>query len=93
MPVILLVVFPINALRAVFMAAWTSMMPALVGRDQVGRASSYAEAVFSLSFIVGPAIAGILVTTIGAGWTLAHRRGDVRRLGRCDDARAPPAAR
>ncbi len=70
MPVILLVVFPINCLRALFMAAWTSMMPALVGRDQVGRASSYAEAVFSLSFILGPAIAGVLVTTIGPGWTL-----------------------
>ena len=70
LPVILLVVFPINCLRALFLAAWTSMMPALVGRDQVGKASSYTEAVFSLSFIVGPAIAGILVTTIGPGWTL-----------------------
>lgn len=69
-PVILLVVFPINCLRALFLAGWTSMMPALVGRDQVGRASSYTEAVFSLSFIVGPALAGILVSTIGPGPTL-----------------------
>lgn len=70
LPVIVLVVFPINCLRSLFMAAWTSMMPALVGRDQVGRASSYTEAVFSLSFIVGPAIAGLLVSTIGPGPTL-----------------------
>lgn len=70
MPVILLVVFPINCLRALFLAGWTSMMPALVGRDQVGKASSYTEAVFSLSFILGPALAGILVTTIGPGPTL-----------------------
>jgi predicted MFS family arabinose efflux permease len=68
--VILLVVFPINCLRALFLAGWTSMMPALVGRDQVGKASSYTEAVFSLSFILGPALAGILVTTIGPGPTL-----------------------
>lgn len=70
LPVILLVVFPINCLRALFLAGWTSMMPALVGRDQVGKASSYTEAVFSLSFILGPALAGILVTTIGPGPTL-----------------------
>jgi predicted MFS family arabinose efflux permease len=46
------------------------MMPALVGRDQVGKASSYTEAAFSLSFILGPALAGVLVTTIGPGPTL-----------------------
>jgi predicted MFS family arabinose efflux permease len=45
-------------------------MPALVGRDQVGRASSWTEAVFSLSFILGPAVAGLLVATIGPGPTL-----------------------
>ena len=68
--VILLVTFPMNCLRVLFLAAWTSMIPALVGRDQVGRASSYTEAVFSLSFIIGPAIAGLLVATIGPGPTL-----------------------
>lgn len=68
--VILLVTFPINCLRVLFLAAWTSMMPALVGRDQVGRASSWTESVFSLSYIVGPAIAGLLVATIGPGPTL-----------------------
>ena len=32
MVVILLVTFPINAFRVVFLAAWTAMIPALVGR-------------------------------------------------------------
>ncbi len=68
--VIVLVAFPINCLRVLFLAAWTSMMPALVGRDQVGRAASWTEAVLSISFIVGPALAGLLVATIGPGPTL-----------------------
>jgi predicted MFS family arabinose efflux permease len=71
MAVILLVTFPVNALRVLFQAAWFSMMPALVGRERVGQASGYAEAIFSLSFILGPAIAGLLVASIGPGPTLA----------------------
>jgi predicted MFS family arabinose efflux permease len=66
MAVVLLVTFPINALRVVFLAAWTAVMPSLVRADDVGKASGYAEALFNLSFIVGPAMAGILVSTVGA---------------------------
>ena len=69
--VVLLVTLPINALRVVFLAAWTAVMPSIVRLDEVGKASGYAEAVFNLSFIVGPALAGILVATIGAAPTLA----------------------
>jgi len=71
MGVILLVTFPINALRVVFLAAWTAVMPSIVGVDQVGRSSGYAEAIFSASFIIGPAIAGLLVAVLGPGPTLA----------------------
>ena len=71
MGVVLLVTAPINALRVLFMAAYTAAMPNLAGRDQVGRANGYSEAIFSLSFIVGPAIAGVLVGIIGAAPTLA----------------------
>jgi ENTS family enterobactin (siderophore) exporter len=71
MTVILLVTFPINTLRVVFLAAWTAAMPSIVHRDQVGRASGYAEAIFSASFVVGPAVAGLLVAVIGPGPTLA----------------------
>ena len=69
--VILAVTFPLNALRVVFLAAWTAAIPSLVGRDQVGRANGTAEAIFSLSFIIGPAIAGLLISAIGPGPTLA----------------------
>jgi ENTS family enterobactin (siderophore) exporter len=71
MAVVLLVVFPINALRVVFMAAWTAAVPNLVGRALIGPATSYFEAIFALGFILGPAIAGILAASIGPGPTLA----------------------
>lgn len=69
--VILLVTAPINALRVLFMAGFTAAVPNLVERDQIGRANGSLEAIFSLSFIVGPAAAGILVGIIGAAPTLA----------------------
>jgi len=69
--VIVAVTFPLNALRVVFLAAWTAAIPSLVGRDQVGRANGTAEAIFSVSFIIGPAIAGLLISAIGPGPTLA----------------------
>jgi ENTS family enterobactin (siderophore) exporter len=71
MTVVLFVVFPINALRVVFMAGWTGAIPNLVGRDRIGPATSYIEAIFALGFIVGPGIAGVLASTIGPGPTLA----------------------
>ena len=71
MPVILLVVAPINALRVLFMAGWTASTPMLVGPRLVGPASSYFEAIFSLGFFIGPAVAGLLVGVIGAPATLA----------------------
>jgi ENTS family enterobactin (siderophore) exporter len=75
MGVILLVTFPINALRVVFLAAWTAVMPSIVGVDQVGRASGFAEAIFSASFVIGPAVAGVLVAVLGPGPTLAVDAG------------------
>ena len=71
MAVILIVVGPINALRVVFMAAWTGAIPSLVGRGLIGPATSYLEAIFSIGFIVGPGIAGVLAGVIGPGPTLA----------------------
>lgn len=71
MAVILIVAAPMSILRAFFLAGYTSSVPALVGRSQVGRANSYFEAIYSVGFILGPAIAGILATTIGPGPTLA----------------------
>jgi len=71
MAVILVVALPINALRVLSDAAFTSSVPALVGREQLGRANSYLEATLSVPFIVGPAVAGVLVSTIGPAATIA----------------------
>ena len=71
MGVVLLVSFPISFCRVIFMAGWTATIPNLVGRDQLGRATGIFEAISGGSFIIGPAIAGLLVGRIGAAPTLA----------------------
>lgn len=71
MLVILVVAAPMSVLRALFLAAYTASVPALVGRSQIGRANSIFEAVYSVGFMIGPAIAGLLSSTIGPGPTLA----------------------
>ncbi|HEY7702590.1 MAG TPA: MFS transporter [Candidatus Limnocylindrales bacterium] len=71
MAVILVVTAPMSVLRTLFLAGYTASVPILVGRDQLGRANSIFEAVYSFGFIVGPAVAGFLAATIGPGMTLA----------------------
>jgi MFS family permease len=71
MGVILLVAAPMSMLRSFFLAGYTASVPTLVGRSQVGRANSYFEAIYSMGYIIGPAIAGVLAATIGPGPTLA----------------------
>jgi MFS transporter, ENTS family, enterobactin (siderophore) exporter len=71
MAVILLVTAPLAILRAFFRAGYLASMPNLVGRAQLARGNGILETAFSASFIVGPAIAGLLVTVIGPGPTLA----------------------
>ena len=71
MVVILIVAAPMSVLRALFLAGYTASVPALVGRTQVARANSYFEAIYSIGYIVGPAVAGVLSATIGPGPTLA----------------------
>jgi ENTS family enterobactin (siderophore) exporter len=69
--VLVAVTFPVNALRVVSDAGLSSAVPQLVGRDNLARANSYMEATLSVPYIVGPAIAGALVASIGAPSTLA----------------------
>jgi MFS family permease len=71
MGIILLVAAPLSVLRSFFLAGYTSSVPALVGRSQVARANSYFETVYSSGYIIGPAVAGVLASTIGPGPTLA----------------------
>lgn len=68
---ILLVTFPINALRVLWIAGYTAAVPGLVGREHVGRATALFEAFFNVGWIAGPALAGILAATIGPGPTIA----------------------
>src|SRR5436305_3589043 len=71
MAVILIVSGPMAILRGVFRAGYLASMPNLVGRSQLARGNGILETAFSTSFIVGPALAGFLVTIIGPGETLA----------------------
>ena len=71
MAVIALVAAPISLLRTLFLAGYTASVPALVGRSQIARANSIFEAIYSVGFILGPAVAGLLSATIGPGQTLA----------------------
>lgn len=71
MAVILLVSAPLAIFRAFFRAGYLAAMPNLVGRSQLARGNGILETAFSASFIVGPAVAGFLVTLIGPGPTLA----------------------
>ncbi len=71
MVVIVLVSAPLAVLRAFFRAGYLAAMPNLVGRSQLARGNGILETAFSASFIVGPSIAGLLVTVIGPGPTLA----------------------
>jgi MFS family permease len=71
MTVILVVVGPINVLRVFFGAAENASIPALAGRDLLSAGTGYLEAVYSLGYILGPALAGFLITLIGPGPTIA----------------------
>jgi MFS family permease len=75
MGVVIFVSLPINICRVIFMAGWTAAVPNLVGRRQLGRATGVFEAIGGGSFIIGPAIAGLLVGRIGAPPTLAIDAG------------------
>jgi MFS family permease len=71
MAVVLLVVAPMSILRALFIAGYSSSVPMLVGRTELGRANAIFESIYSFGFIIGPAIAGLLAATVGPGVTLA----------------------
>jgi MFS family permease len=71
MAVILLVSGPMAILRGFFRAGYLASMPNLVGRSQLARGNGILETAYSTAFVIGPALAGLLVTVIGPGETLA----------------------
>lgn len=70
-PVILLVVAPINVLRVLFSAAQNASVPALAGRDRLSAGAGYFEAVWALGYDLGPGLAGLLIAMVGPGPTIA----------------------
>ena len=70
-PVVLIVVGPINILRVLFSAAENASIPALAGRDRLAAAAGYIEAMYALGYVIGPALAGLLIVLIGPGPTIA----------------------
>jgi hypothetical protein len=68
---ILILAIPINTLRVLSDAALSSALPGLVGREHLGQANSLFEATMSVPFIIGPALAGVLVGTAGEAATMA----------------------
>lgn len=56
---------------ACFRPTETGLMPEAVSPPRLQQANAFVELVRSASYIVGPALGGVLVVAIGAGWTLA----------------------
>jgi MFS family permease len=71
MAIVVLTAAPLAILRGLFRAGYLASMPNLVGRSQLARGNGILESAYSASFVLGPAIAGFLVTIIGPGETLA----------------------
>lgn len=70
LPVLYAIAVPVGALFAVFEAACLSCVPSLVGRERLGEANSLLSIGNALGYIVGPALAGLLVTGVGGAGTL-----------------------
>jgi MFS family permease len=70
-PVILVVVAPINVLRVLFSAAQNASIPTLAGRERLNAGAGYFEAVWAFGYVLGPALAGVLIALVGPGPTIA----------------------
>ncbi|HYW25066.1 MAG TPA: MFS transporter [Terriglobales bacterium] len=72
---VLLVLFavavPLSALSSLFGAGFGAITPSLVGREHVQQAYALVEGGESLAWVAGPAVAGVLVGTVGGANALA----------------------
>lgn len=80
-----LVAVPVSALTPVFLASYAACVPALVGREHVQRATGWLQATAAAGFVCGPALAAVLLGTIGPVGTLWIDAGSfaVSALGMC----------
>ena len=71
--------------------ARNALTPKLVPSDQLLAAIAVEDVVFNLARVAGPALAEVLIATVGFGGAYALRPRDVRRIARRDLAAAPAA--
>lgn len=64
-PVLFATAVPLAALGALFGAGFGAVTPSLVGRERMEQAYALTEGGESLAWILGPVVAGVLVTTVG----------------------------
>jgi MFS family permease len=55
---------------ALFTPASGGLVPSLVSRENLQRANAVRQSASATASIVGPAVAGVLVLTVGAGWAI-----------------------
>ena len=65
---LLLLVFAVGMGNAVQAPAYSALLPTLVPREAIQGAISLSSANFNLSRVIGPAIGGVLYSTIGVSW-------------------------
>jgi MFS family permease len=67
-PLLLALVFLLGALSTPYFAAQRSVVPELVGEDErlVGKANAFLQSAQRLTFLLGPALAGVLIVSFGA---------------------------
>jgi predicted MFS family arabinose efflux permease len=61
----------VGTTSAFFYPASTSMLPRVVASDQLEAGNALFNLSRTAAIVLGPALAGVLVATIGAGWALA----------------------
>jgi predicted MFS family arabinose efflux permease len=96
--IVLLVAAPVSTLRTFSLASHAAAIAAIAGRERLASATSVNEVVYSMGFVVGPALAGVLMAVVGPGPTVS-----VIALAYClaalavvlirTDLRPPPAPR
>lgn len=62
---------PLSALTALFRAGFGAVTASLVGRERLEQAYALTEGAESLAWVLGPVVAGLLVTTVGGPSALA----------------------
>ncbi len=68
---ILMMQIMIGLVAPLIQTARLVIVPSLLPREQVGQAVAITSLVFNLARIIGPALSGLMIAGIGAGWAFA----------------------